>query len=301
MAEGAGAFGGAGGARTPRTVAVERLGPGDHACLPFDRSEGRWALRAAFAAAGLARGERVLLFPGAGTDVSRTLERLDAHGVPALQAAADGRLDIVRTTPGCDPVRGFDPVARTDYWANAADDARTRGFTGLRAAGDMACVAEAGADAAALTSYELGLTPLLAKLGFTGLCEYDRHAFPPDVLDAVVGAHPLTVVPAPGTLHATRDGAVLRLAGDADLATRTAFELAVREPGLTAIDLTGLAFLDAHCARELVRLGAAASAFDAAAGSGGAGVALECTPAQARLLRLCGMRQPGHLVVRGEG
>jgi anti-anti-sigma regulatory factor len=228
--------------------------------------------------------------------------RLAALGVPARQAASDGRLVIGRGSPGYDPVHGFDPAARTDYWVAAAEDARTDGLTGLRVAGDMAWAAgsPAGAgtyatvDAAALTAYELGLTPLLAELGLTGLCEYDRRVFPAGMPDVVLDTHPLSVVPDPGTLHAVREGGVLRLAGDADLATRTAFELAVREPGLTLIDLTGLAFVDAHCARELVRLGGSF-------GPSGTGVTLECTQAQARLLRLCGIRQPASLVVRGAG
>ncbi|MFI1091914.1 MEDS domain-containing protein [Streptomyces sp. NPDC020917] len=294
---GAGRAGGAGGARTPRAVAVERLAPGDHACLPSDGPEGRWALRAAFAAAGLARGERVLLFPGAGTDPAHTLERLAAHGLPARQAAADGRLAVIRDFPGYDPVRGFEPEVRTGYLVRAAEVARARGFTGLRAAGDMEWATGPDVDAAALADYERSLTPLFAELGFTGLCEYDRRAFPARVLDPLLHTHPLSVVPVPGALHAVRDGDVLRLAGDADLATRTVFELAVREPGLALIDLTGLAFLDAHCARELVRLGAPAAGVPA-------GPSLQCTGAQARLLRMCGMHSDqgvGALVVRGEG
>ncbi|MCL2553077.1 MAG: MEDS domain-containing protein [Actinomycetia bacterium] len=292
---GAGGTGGAGGAPTPRAVAVERLAPGDHACLPSEGPEGRWALRAAFAAAGLARGERVLLFPGAGAEPAHTLERLAAHGVPAGQAAADGRLAVIRDFPGYDPVRGFEPEVRTGYLVRAAEVARARGFTGLRAAGDMAWATGPGVDGEALTAYERNLTPLFAELGFTGLCEYDRRAFPPELLDPLLRTHPLSVVPVPGALHAVRDGDVLRLAGDADLATRTAFELAVREPGLALIDLTGLAFLDAHCARELVRLGASPS-------GASPGPSVHCTGAQARLLKMCGMRTAGDLsggVVRG--
>jgi MEDS: MEthanogen/methylotroph, DcmR Sensory domain len=288
----------AAGAESPRAIAVERLGPGDHACLPFDTPGHRWAVRADFAATGLARGERVMLFVGQDTEVPHALEQLTAHGVPARQAAAEGRLAVLRDSPGYDPVHGFDATARTGYWAAAADDASTRGFTGLRAAGDMAWAAGPAVEPAELLSYEREITPLFAKLGFTSLCEYDRLTFPTDRLDPLLDVHPLSVVAAPGTLHAVREGNVLRLAGDADLATRTAFELAVREPGLTAIDLTGLAFLDAHCARELVRTGGRGEPTGRDDRSD-VELVLECTATQARLLQICGMRQqPGSPVIR---
>ncbi|MBY8877609.1 MEDS domain-containing protein [Actinacidiphila acidipaludis] len=273
----------AGGARTPRAVAVERLAPGDHACLPYDAPGQPWAVRAAFAAGGLARGERVLLFTGPDTDVPKALDALEAYDLPARQAAAEGRLAVVRDSPGYDTARGFDAAARAGHWVRAADDARSRGFTGLRAAGEMAWAAGPGVDPEELRTYELGLTTLFAELGCTALCEYDHRAFPAEQLEPLLGVHPLSVVPAtPGTLHAVREGGVLRLAGDADLATRGAFELAVRETDRGVIDLTGLAILDAHCARELARLG----------GTGGLPVVLECTDAQARLLRICGLRNP---------
>jgi hypothetical protein len=167
-----------------------------------------------------------------------------------------------------------------------------RGFTGLRAAGDMGWAARADVDRDQLVAYEAGLTPLMPALRFTAMCEYDRAVFAGAVLEQlperVLAAHPLVVLPKPGSLHASLDasweGDVLRLAGDADLATRGAFEQAVRLPGPAVIDLTGLAFIDAYCVRVLLRLGG--------------GVRLECTAAQARLLGLCGAARDGMVRVR---
>jgi hypothetical protein len=266
--------------RTPRTVAVERLSPGDHACLGFTGPGDRWALRAAFTTAGLARGERVMLF---GPDGGAGLERLSSYGVPARRAAADGRLAVVADSPGWDPVRGFDAAARAGYWVAATDEALSGGFTGLRVAGDMGWVCEGDVAGGELLAYERELTPLFARIGFTALCEYDRGLFPPPLLEQAVAAHPLAVLESPGALHAERTGDALRLAGDADLATRAAFEWAVADSGLSVIDLTGLAFIDASCVRALLGLRG--------------GVVLECTPAQLRLLLLCGLRQAEGVLV----
>jgi hypothetical protein len=276
--------------RTPRTAAVERLSAGDHACLGFDSGADRWALRAVFAADGLARGERVLLFGGlpAGEGPDAGLARLAAHGLAAGRAAAEGRLEVVTgASPGHDPAGGFDAAARTAYWSAATGDALDRGFAGLRAAGDMSWTGQDGLDAAelaAVTSYERDVTRLFDQIRLTGMCEYDRRAVPPRLFERMLSLHPLAVLPEPGALHAERDGDVLRLAGDADLATRAAFEFAVTESGLAVIDLTGLAFIDASCARALLRLTGE--------------VVLECTEMQARILALCGPRQDEGVVAR---
>jgi hypothetical protein len=299
-------------------VAVERLGSGDHACLFFDSHEDRWALRAAFATDGLARGERVMFFVGPGTHEGEALDRLASFGVP-VEGAADGRgrVDVIRTDPGYAPGIGFDPVARTEYWEAVSRETSARGFTGLRTAGDMAWAAAPEVDGEQLVAYEAGLTPLLPAMRFTAMCEYDRAVFagaaapelmpggmPEGMPERVLATHPLTVLPEPGALHASlhtsmgaapgtspptsldasREGDVLRLAGDADLATRGAFERAVRRPGPDVIDLTGLGFIDAYCVQVLLRLGG--------------GVRLECTAAQARLLGLCGAPGGGEGMVR---
>jgi hypothetical protein len=271
------------GAPAPRQVAVERLTAGDHACLGFDSHEDRWALRAAFATAGLARGERVMFFTDPATPDGEALDRLASHGVPVARARTGRRLEVVGGTHGYVPGRGFDAAARTAYWATVAYDTLALGFTRLRATGDMSWAADPEVDTGELARYETALTPLLAKLGFIALCEYDRRAFTAPALGRVLAAHPLSVPAAPGALHAVREesaqGPVLRLAGDADLATRAAFERAVRQPGLAVIDLTGLAIVDAHCVRVLLRLPA--------------GSLVECTAAQYRLISLCGGGRTG--------
>lgn len=299
--------GGTCGEAIPRVIAVERMVTGDHACLGFDDHEDLWAVRAAFATAGLTRGERVMLFTE--TSAEDALGKLSLYGVPAELASAGGQLEVVNDTPGYVPGSGFDPAARIGHWAKISKDALRRGFSGLRAAGDVPWAIQPDVDTAELAAYEVQLTTLLRTYGFTSLCEYDRRLVPPELLGRLMAAHPLAVLPTPATLRAVRDGDTLRLAGDADLATRTAFELALREglsaPGLAAVDLTGLAFLDAYCARALLRLATDSATglttFPATGLTTGlttdhetgppAGLMIDCTAAQHRLLTLCGAQE----------
>jgi hypothetical protein len=274
----------------PLTVAVDRMGPGDHACLGFRGHEDRWAVRAAFTIAGLALGERVVLFTDRGTPPLHALARLSDHGVPAQRCAAGGRLTVSPQSPGYDPVTGsFDPDARTAILSAGSAEARRRGFTGMRVAADMSWAADL--PPGQLAAYEADLTPRFARSGFTAICEYDRAAFPPPLLADMRAVHPLAVLPSIGALHTDRAGSCLRLVGNADLATRSDFDLALRtafaaDPPPAVLDLTPLSFLDAHCATTLLHLPP--------------GTTLRCTPAQHRMLRICGADEAEGIVVRVE-
>ncbi|MBD0739050.1 hypothetical protein BGM09_06380 [Streptomyces sp. CBMA29] len=270
------------GEAIPRAVAVDRMGPGDHACLGFHSDDDRWAVRAAFTVAGLALGERVMIFTGGDTAAPDALARLSAHGVPAERCAHTGQLALSSESPGYDPASGaFDRAVRTAFWAAGTSTARRRGFTGMRVVGDMtwAAAAHSGLPEAELSSYEAELTPFSARTGFTAMCEYDHGAVPAPLLSRIAALHPLAVLPSLDTLHADRTGRCLRLTGTADLATRLHFGLTLRaaftaDPPPALLDLTPLSFLDAHCATAALRLPP--------------GTTVRCTPSQHRMLRVCG-------------
>jgi anti-anti-sigma regulatory factor len=282
----------------PRTLSVDRMASGDHACLGFDNDDARWEIRAAFAESGLHRGEQVLLFLDPATTAEETITRLSALGVRAARALALGSLVILDNgIPGYDPATGFDPEAHAATWVRATDDAHRQGFPGIRAVGDMSWVLQ-GVDHDSLIAYEAALTPVFADIGFTAICEYDRRRFTPDLLGRVSAAHPTSVLQRLDALHIEHADGTLVISGDADLATRSEFEFGLREafespdgpPRL--IDLTELSFIDAHCAALLVRRTAD---LDPAAR-----LVLRCPPLHARTLRLCGATEvPQLFLVEG--
>lgn len=270
----------------PRTVSVDRMASGDHACLGFQDEDDRWEIRAAFTAIGLARGERVLLFTDPGTPPAEAVTRLGAHGVRAADAVRHSALVITPEVPG------YDGAAA---WTALTNTAHCHGFSGLRVAGDMSWALGPHLDRDRLLGHETAMTPILAGLGLTTICEYDQRRFAASLLDRVRAAHPVCVRPRHGSLRAERSGDTLALRGDADLATRNDFELAVRH-AFTApagppyrVDLTRVAFLDARCASVLIRHVASLGPADR--------VTIRCPRLHARTLRLCGATEVPQLLL----
>lgn len=279
----------------PRAVSVDRMASGDHACLGFDDDAARWEIRAAFAGIGLSRGERVMFFTDPRTGAEETVHRLTRLGVRAGRALAEGSLVVVDETPGYDQGAGFGPEDRAATWAEVAEAAHREGYPGIRAVGDMSWALRPDLDHDGLVAYEASLTPVFARIGFTAICEYDRRRFTPELLGRVSAAHPATVLQCLDALRVEHSDGILSMSGDADLATRAEFEFGLREafdaptgpPRI--IDLSELAFIDAHCAATLVRrvTGLEPSAR----------LVLRCPPLHARMLRLCGATEVPQLYV----
>jgi hypothetical protein len=285
-------------AAVPRTVSPERMASGEHACLGFDDDTARWEIRAAFAEAGLSRGEQVIFFTDPVTTVEEAVTRLLGQGVhAAVPALRRGQLLVVNQFP----------ADRLAAWRAVGEKALHQGYPGIRATGDMSwCAApEPALGPAELVSYEAALTSVFADIGFTAICEYDRRLFAPEFLGRVAAAHPVSVLGKTDVLRIERTGPVLRLVGEADLATRADFEYCLKRafdadagartgayPGQgppQQLDLTELTFIDAHCAALVVR-------HAAALGQAGR-LLVRCAPLQARTLRLCGAAAVPQLVL----
>ncbi|GID32680.1 MEDS domain-containing protein [Paractinoplanes brasiliensis] len=169
---------------------VDRLEPGDHACLTYSDPEERLDLLAAFVSRGLQLGERVMCF----TDDPVAAE-LRQRGVPAGETVL--------------PVQAL-------WGEGAAPDAvamvrhlraeRDRSPRGLRVALDMCWAARPQAGAEQLLAFENEVAKLFANGGLTALCEYDREAFDPVTLAYAARTHPRTV-----TAAVYHEDAVLRI------------------------------------------------------------------------------------------
>ncbi|BCY14170.1 MEDS domain-containing protein [Actinoplanes sp. L3-i22] len=241
---------------------LDRLGPGDHACLVYD-DELLWARSlAAFIRSGLRQHHRILY---CGKDAGRLAPVLAGQGVDVTAAVRDGQLTVAGAEAAYLPAGVFDPVASLAGWAGEVEAARAAGYRGMRGIGDMSWACrDIGIDQ--LSWYESQVNRICVDGFTTGLCLYDRRLFDEPALRRVTREHPATItrhtdpsrIPLLRAVRAGEHG--LRLSGEADLSNRQALSAVLEHlledspatrPRVT-LDVTDLRFADSAAARILL-------------------------------------------------
>ncbi|MGK5680078.1 MEDS domain-containing protein [Actinoplanes sp. URMC 104] len=159
---------------------VDRLEPGDHACLTYTDPEERLDLLAAYVSRGLHLGERVLCFTDAPVG-----EELRRRGVPTGETV----LPVAELWGA-----GAAPSAGAMVRRLSAEVGRSP--RGLRVTLDMCWADRPQAGAEQLLAFENEVAKLFADGGLTALCEYDREAFDSVTLAYAARTHPRTVTAA---------------------------------------------------------------------------------------------------------
>lgn len=280
-----------------RTVGVDRLQPGDHAFLGYADDDTLWEILSVFAQQGLARDEKVALLVDVDRSPRWAAARLAGGAEAAARAQRSGQL-VVSNTPRF-ARGGFDAGRLVEGARRRLDTVLAEGFSGLRSASQMSLALAPVDHLGQAVEYEAKLHSSLFAAGCsprcTGLCFWDERLFGgTDAMDAARDVHPVTVLPRPGTLHASVIGNVVRVTGDSDLANRAAFDAALLAlSGLPAatlvLDLTDLSFLDAHSAGAVLRLANELTAPQR--------LEVRCRSAQRRLLHLLGGRSVRQLSI----
>ena len=210
---------------------VDRLEPGDHACLTYSDPAERQDILAAFVADGLGRGEKVISY----TENDQLWD--DTTG----------------------------PDARTMVRRLAAEleAAERAGHPGLRITTDTCWAARPQANAEQLLMFESEVGTLFAGGKLTAICEYDRESFDPVTLAYAARVHPRTVA---ATVY--HEDPVLRIcrqhvppgvrvAGELDFsraeALSDALAEAVRLDQHVHLNLNHLRFIDAGAAAVILR------------------------------------------------
>ncbi|MET9515215.1 MEDS domain-containing protein [Streptomyces sp. NPDC002994] len=280
----------------PGLMPVQGMRAGDHAFLSYEDDETNWDALITYTRTGLARGEKVIIFaaPQLDPDVVRT--RLD--GTSRLLAEARGRGQLTHSSMRAliRPDRGFTPERQWERLREETALAVAQGYQGLRAFIDMHWVADLDADVETMMYRESHAEHLFEGRPYNEICSYDRRAFDDDVLDAMSDAHPRSLLDTLGELRIVHSEGSVRLAGEADHATRDPFLTALRDAlGRTAgirrllVDLMPLHFLGVRCALDLIDHIAGAAGHD--------GVEVRCGAAQAGLLRRLGSEQVRRLTL----
>jgi anti-anti-sigma regulatory factor len=242
-------------------TSVDRLAPGDHACLTFSDEDERLDIVAAFVRDGLSAGLRVICYTDSHAPAALS-GRLSDRGVEAQPYAAKGQLAV-------QPVRmwladgGFRPARVLDELTGEIDRAHRDGFAGLRITADMGWAAQPVAGVEHLVAFEEDASQLFASAQVTAICQYDRQQFDAVTLASTTAAHSCavaaTVYHEDPVLRICRQHspAGIRLAGEIDYTSlavfRDALAEAVRLDRHPHINLAKLRFIDAATAGELIR------------------------------------------------
>jgi anti-anti-sigma regulatory factor len=252
-----------------RTVAVTQMHLGDHAFAHYADDDLRWELLGAYCALGLANGEKVVVLADPAVSDDEAYQRLFPDGGFAEEALDTGQLTLQGMHALIHPDRQFSAGRQISRLFEEIEQARRQGYTGLRAAIDMAWVHEWGLPVEGVIHRETHADALFARGQYAELCSYDRRSFAPEVIEAMRVGHPMVLLERPGDLEAYHSINGLRLIGDADMATREGFTDALSAAlteasaaGRLLLDLSRLAFMSAACAADLLRLIAQADGYE---------------------------------------
>ena len=149
-----------------------------------------------------------------------------------------------------------------EWLTGQMDASRGVGFPGLRVAVDMSWALRPVTGIERLPQFEESVATALAGTTVSVLCQYDRERFDPVTLASVAAFHTRSVAAATyradAVLRICRQYAPpgIRLAGEIDYLAEEPLVLALAEAirldGDTTINMAGLTFIDASCARMIV-------------------------------------------------
>ncbi|MEV8319927.1 MEDS domain-containing protein [Streptomyces sp. NPDC059900] len=287
------------GSASVGTIPVQHLRAGDHAFVSYADDDAGRDVVSAFVWAGLVKREKVMVFAAPHMEDEQVWNRLDALGVLLGAARRQGQLVLSSMRSLIQPQEAFTPHRQWERITEETDKALEEGYSGLRTYIDMHWVGDLGADVEVMMHRESHAQHLFTGRPYTEICAYDARWFAPGVLAAMHSAHPCRLLPHLGDLHVEHADGVVRLVGEADLATGEEFIGAVRE-GLRrsgdsrslTVDLSGLVFLGAACAVDLLRLVLKHAHVP---------VRVDCPPTPARILHRAGANQVPHLVINEVG
>jgi two-component sensor histidine kinase len=158
--------------------------------LFYDDLEERNRCVQTFAREGLLLGEKVTLF------LTGSNEEDLARRLGLKQAIQAGTVELLDSSVGYLRQGRFDPGATLRALVEAVHAALGEGFAGLRVAGELNCVLQAGVDPQAILDYELRAERVLSGLPCSALCLYERRKFPAESLLEILSAHPHAVIDA---------------------------------------------------------------------------------------------------------
>jgi CRP-like cAMP-binding protein len=163
------------------------LRPGDHIAFLYEDAAELTSFAVSFIKDGLARGERCVYIVGE-VEPTEVTEALVAGGVDVNRAIERGAL-IVLSPQEYFALPPFDASRVVELMRKRATEAISRGFAGLRIAGEMTWTLQKGIRDDELLGFESLVDRATGPGLLTAACMYRRDRFPPAVLQRLVRSH----------------------------------------------------------------------------------------------------------------
>jgi CRP/FNR family transcriptional regulator len=164
-----------------------QVSPGDHIIFIYEDTPELTAFAVSFIEEGLARGERCL-YVIEDQDLPEITEALAAGGVDVDRESQRGALVFLNAEEYAGPPP-FDPLRLIEVIRRRMAEASSRGFAGMRIAGQMTWTIKAGVPDRVLVEYELLLERATGPGSLTVACMYQRDRFDQAVLQQLVRSH----------------------------------------------------------------------------------------------------------------
>ena len=161
---------------------------GDHTCVFYSDLEGLLEVLTPYVLEGLKNNQRCLCAQRADT-----LEALAADlqflGVDVKKETRRGALELYDADRIYVPDGRFEPSTMITLLERSVRDSVGAGFSGFRAAGDLAWAVEGHNECDRLIEYEEMVDRWFPGKPIVGLCQYAIREFTPRTLDAAMNAH----------------------------------------------------------------------------------------------------------------
>lgn len=232
------------------TATLGSLEPGTHLCA-FHRDEGqRTRIAATFIGQGLSAGDQ-LLYVTAPEHAEALLRALPDH-VHAREAVVAGQLVLRSFADAYGSSRPDDVSTVADGFRAAADQARKRGFPGLRVVAQMDGLAPLLGSTDEVLRWERMSTGLQHELGVSSVCLYDASRHDEEFVALLAREH-AGLAPELAEIPIARFLAVhepwgVRISGEVDISNRDLLHrMLLSRAAVTPrmhVDLAGLTFAD---------------------------------------------------------
>ncbi len=164
------------------------FGHHDHACWPFDEPSEFVAAAVEFLADGLDGGQR-LIYVNEGTPEQLRHDLADLGGVSELERT--GALALCPVEAFCDPSAGVVSAQQLAFWDALVARAHAEGFTGVRFAAQVTCLAAPPLSWLTHVRWEQLADSYIDMRPLSALCGSQRDAVGEAALQALSAVHPL--------------------------------------------------------------------------------------------------------------